>query len=1378
MHKKARKSVTSLLLALMMVFSLFTGSMPAYAAGESSGTPIASGLAFNGSSQYVLLDRTLGADLPTVIEIVMKADGHGRQILFGNYGSGNSMNVEIYSADQLRYYENNSPNLVTSRAPEIWDGEWHTITFVRDVAGRRGAFYVDGVLFQEWTNVTFSQGSTALTSAHIIGADQRSGKIYTKGTIAEVRLWNKLQTEDEIKINVNLNLTGAETGLAHLYQLNNSSIISQTVIDKADTANKIDGRLIGFTAAPLEYAGLYFGSGRYAVLDRTLDANVPVTVEAIVQISAKGARQIIFSNYITGSERSMNVELTAANQLRYYESGANVYTDALPDSFFDGKWHTVTCIRDYANRRVAFYVDGVEFFVQNTVDMRNGTNTLNAIHCIGADLRTSKIYFNGSISEVRLWNTIRTPVEIESYVNANLSGNEEGLMNLWQFDNILLENSPQVALDKASSNPNNATLIGFPQNIKKDGLYFNGSNQYIEMGAALKKPAATVEIWTKVTGINRRMLFFNNYLNGSERSYGVEIAYGNNSNVNGWRYWENRTLNSNASVSTNIDLRSNTFKHNEWILLTYVRDTVNGEIRLYINGEFVQKWTGINFSDESFDGAMPFLIGSDQRRQADLNFDGYISEIRMWDTVRSDAEIADNIHSEFTGTETGLAHLWIINDDLLKSGMLIDKVEGGIDGRLVNFPTALSKITVSIDAPQTLLNRGETVDVNITVANGSDDPISGVSLNLNAPYTAVLIASPDKTTIDLSAGESITLTYRYVLLEGGREAFKAYLNKDGIALSSAMTGVSVAGPGFYRGDNHSHSTYSDGAGSIAANATQAFNIQMLSWLNSTDHNTMNQLNDTITQTALRGGRFINLASNEYTSSSGHALTLGTNLVLPTSLIRFRGDTAGWQSVIDSTNAAGGSFYIAHNYEGGVGHNYDYTVETLSALRNHAGMEVWNSLNRTAHDSRSRMQFDAWDMMNAQGTGKYAGLTVSDSHSVAKIGDAHIKAFLPSLTTQNINAVLKNGSYIGTNGPEIRFNIDGIGISDSLKITSDTKMANFNVNAYCPVSNLTKIEIIKSTIRGNYELTREVVYSADLRGANTNVFDETIQLKVTPGEFYRVEVNSEKAAAAMTLTGYAYTNNIWIETASKSNATDIRDIQYVGSGINLSTLPTGVLYMNGGEGANLELDKLTASVVNGAKLEKSYNESTRILALKVTAEDGTVSVKEIFVLDSIGYTPVEPEVPTVVKVAAMAEVFSADGINTLMIAVTEILSDMTTNTISATFPMGSNIGAYKVGEYQVYVALSGGKVTECYIVAEVEAPTLVSMSATPSSSNLQNNTTVTITVRGLYSNGTSAVLATASVKLKQNGTQTVAVGTYSVTVVVNGNNMITSCTVKG
>jgi hypothetical protein len=58
----------------------------------------------------------------------------------------------------------------------------------------------------------------------------------------------------------------------------------------------------------------------------------------------------------------------------------------------------------------------------------------------------------------------------------------------------------------------------------------------------------------------------------------------------------------------------------------------------------------------------------------------------------------------------------------------------------------------------------------------------------------------------------------------------------------------------------------------------------------------------------------------------------------------------------------------------------------------------------------------------------------------------------------------------------------------------------------------------------------------------------------------------------------------------------------------------------------------------------------------------------------------------------------------VIAVTEIYSDGSVNTISAAFTVqGDAKGTYTIDVYQVYVVITGGKVTVCYIVEETETP---------------------------------------------------------------------------
>ena len=92
-------------------------------------------------------------------------------------------------------------------------------------------------------------------------------------------------------------------------------------------------------------------------------------------------------------------------------------------------------------------------------------------------------------------------------------------------------------------------------------------------------------------------------------------------------------------------------------------------------------------------------------------------------------------------------------------------------------------------------------------------------------------------------------------------------------------------------------------------------------------------------------------------------------------------------------------------------------------------------------------------------------------------------------------------------------------------------------------------------------------------------------------------------------------------------------------------------------------------------------------------------------------------------------------------------------------------------FTTYTCVCGHVYTDDIVPALGHA--YVAVSATVSSTNLQDKTTVTITVYGNCSMcGDFAQLASQSVKLKQNGTQIVKIGAYSVTVVVNGNNKIT------
>jgi hypothetical protein len=64
-------------------------------------------------------------------------------------------------------------------------------------------------------------------------------------------------------------------------------------------------------------------------------------------------------------------------------------------------------------------------------------------------------YFLGAVDEIRIWNVVRTPTELQSNMHTRLAGNEPGLVGYWRFDEpgvtTAVDTSPTLA---------NAALMG------------------------------------------------------------------------------------------------------------------------------------------------------------------------------------------------------------------------------------------------------------------------------------------------------------------------------------------------------------------------------------------------------------------------------------------------------------------------------------------------------------------------------------------------------------------------------------------------------------------------------------------------------------------------------------------------------------------------------------------------------------------------------------------------------------------------------------------------------------------------------------------------------------------------------------------------------
>jgi concanavalin A-like lectin/glucanase superfamily protein len=99
-----------------------------------------------------------------------------------------------------------------------------------------------------------------------------------------------------------------------------------------------------------------------------------------------------------------------------------------------------------------------------------------------------------------------------------------------------------------------------------------------------------------------------------------------------------------------------------WQHWAYVRDSATNELRIYLDGVLTDTVAGVGFPTS----AGLLILGDDQDSfggsfSSAQAFDGAIDELRIWNTVRTPAEIEANRFDQISETSTGLAHYWRFN---------------------------------------------------------------------------------------------------------------------------------------------------------------------------------------------------------------------------------------------------------------------------------------------------------------------------------------------------------------------------------------------------------------------------------------------------------------------------------------------------------------------------------------------------------------------------------------------------------------------------------------------------------------------------------------------------------------------------------------------
>jgi hypothetical protein len=252
-----------------------------------------------------------------------------------------------------------------------------------------------------------------------------------------------------------VNLPSSQSGVQYWLRNNNDNSIVDGPVSGTGSAISLMSDTVTASAtynvfAARESNGLVFdGADDYvAVPDagNIPSGNTNYTIEAWIKPTAANADGIVaWGNY--GSQNEVNaLRLNGAYQLHNYWWNNDLTVNT--PNMLDGKWHHVAATFDGTTRSI--YFDGQLMGSDNPSGL-NITVTTNLK--VGESVAGE--FFEGAISNVRVWNIARTGTQLSTYMNLPLAGTETGLViNLELHDGMM---SP-VAADKAGAD-NNGVLM-------------------------------------------------------------------------------------------------------------------------------------------------------------------------------------------------------------------------------------------------------------------------------------------------------------------------------------------------------------------------------------------------------------------------------------------------------------------------------------------------------------------------------------------------------------------------------------------------------------------------------------------------------------------------------------------------------------------------------------------------------------------------------------------------------------------------------------------------------------------------------------------------------------------------------------------------------
>ena len=275
---------------------------------------------------------------------------------------------------------------------------------------------------------------------------------FVGGQIDEVRVWNSLRSQTEIKASMFKELAGTETGLIAYYNFNVESGTPLTDnsgnLNTGTLVNSPTRKTSGAFSGPRN-ALTFDGNDDYVGLADGFRLGAKFTQEMWIYPTdgTNSFRGILGGSY-GGSSSASRPPCVYQHGLKIhfgFGDGASWIPSETPDVLTINSWNHIALTFDgnsylvYVNGRLVYSTTSFFGKTPNSVP-QDGIGGLDT-------------YFKGMIDEVRIWSKTRTASEIQEDMMKTLTGTEPGLEAYYRFDE-----TDGTTLFDIAGNDNNGTL--------------------------------------------------------------------------------------------------------------------------------------------------------------------------------------------------------------------------------------------------------------------------------------------------------------------------------------------------------------------------------------------------------------------------------------------------------------------------------------------------------------------------------------------------------------------------------------------------------------------------------------------------------------------------------------------------------------------------------------------------------------------------------------------------------------------------------------------------------------------------------------------------------------------------------------------------------